>query len=111
MNAKLTQRARKAIVAGIERNDSVAELAKLGVAIRTIAALEKHLGIIYLEDLVCVTSEQVCEVPNIGAKAQDSIMDALCRYHEIDSYFILQHEAMIARKARRWRTYRVNPPN
>ncbi len=64
---------------------AIAELEALGLPIRTINLLEQSLGIIWLEDLLRFTPDELRErVSNLGEKGLQQILDCLARFDQIE---------------------------
>ncbi len=64
---------------------AVAELEALGLQVRTINSLERHLGVIWLEDLLQYTPDQLRQkVPHLGDRGLAEILDCLDRFDQID---------------------------
>ena len=64
---------------------AVAELEALGLQVRTINSLERHLGVIWLEDLLQYTPDQLRQkVPNLGDRGLAEILDCLDCFDQID---------------------------
>ena len=64
---------------------AVAELEALGLKVRTINSLERHLGVIWLEDLLQYTPDQLRQkVPHLGDRGLAEILDCLDRFDQID---------------------------
>lgn len=71
------RRTQIAIINAIQRNMSVAELEPLGLSIRVIHLLEDKLGVIYINDLVKITSKDVKGVGHLGTEALRETQKAL----------------------------------
>ncbi len=78
-------KARRAIARGIQRDDPVAKLAKLGLTQRVIRLLEdSEFEIIRLRDLIKRRPEELMQLGNLGEKSVVSIVQCLARYQELD---------------------------
>jgi hypothetical protein len=58
-------------------SESVSEL---GLPVRVVNALETHLNIRTIQDLLSVTATQILAVPNFGKKTLNSIMGCLAKF-------------------------------
>tara|TARA_Y100000296_G_C5018086_1_gene178431 strand:+ start:92 stop:478 length:387 start_codon:yes stop_codon:yes gene_type:complete len=77
MKISKSKKVREAIVAALDAEMAIAELEPLGLSVRTIAGLEDKLGVVYLEDLLKKTLEEVKAVRNLGDSAVAEIETAL----------------------------------
>jgi len=84
MNSELSEIALNAIWEGVKRNDPVAELSYVGLPQRIINTLEtERLKIVFLRELLSVTSDDLLQLPNMGEKQVDEVYSALNKYHLI----------------------------
>lgn len=82
---KIQPKARRAIVRGVQRNDPVALLAKLGLTQRIIRLLEdSQYQIITLSDLMKRCPEELMQLGNLGEKSIVTIVQCLSRYPELE---------------------------
>lgn len=81
MKIELCQEAKEALGRGIEEGHTIADLEDyLDQGI--IDCLDRH-NIIMVEDLVNLTLADLADVPSIGVKAVNQILDVLLQYHKI----------------------------
>jgi hypothetical protein len=78
---KLCDDAIEAILDGIEQDDTVADLTYLGLNPRIVQAIEKSLGVIFIQDLMQVPYETLLDVKNLGPAECRRIIIALNNYH------------------------------
>ncbi len=65
---------------------AIAELETYGLSLRIINLLEDNLGIIWLEDLLSHTAEELRDnVPNLGKKSVQDILDSVARFNRSQS--------------------------
>jgi len=75
-----------AIIEGIQREDTIADLVFLGLPLRIINLLEDSLEIIYLKDLMNQTKQKLLEQCGFDLKTIKKIFDVLSRYHLLGQY-------------------------
>ncbi len=64
---------------------AVAELEALGLNVRTINLLERHLGVVWLEELLRYTPDELKQrVPHLGDRRVAEILDCLKRFDGLD---------------------------
>ena len=81
---RIPPKARRAIIHGIKRNDSIAKLARLGLNQRIITLLEdSEYQIISLRDLIMRRPEELMRLGNLGEKSLVAILACLARYQEL----------------------------
>ena len=91
-----TREAQEAIIIAIDDNMAIAELEPLGLSIRTITGLEDKLGIIYLEQLMNITLDELKSVKNLGAQAVREVEIALNDLPKLTDNLKKQHGLSIA---------------
>lgn len=86
---ELKPEAMEAITRGIERGDGVCEMELMGLSQRIINTLEdSDYSIIYLNELIDHTIDQIAQIPNIGVSAIQQICGILMRYNKLEELII-----------------------
>lgn len=86
--------ARQAILRGIERGDSVANLERLGLPTRTISVLEdSQFEIISIRDLVARSSSELLQIESVGERTLAEVFDCLSRYDQLDTIKARSHSS------------------
>lgn len=74
---------------GIQRGDGICEMELLGLSQRIINTLEESdYAIIYLDQLVNHTIDQIATIPNIGISAIQQICGILMRYTKLEEMIL-----------------------
>lgn len=76
---KFSEEARNALIEGVKRQDSVAELEYLGLNPRFISVLDTY-GIVYVSELLALSKEDFASLSGLGAIAYEEIVACLSRY-------------------------------
>jgi DNA-directed RNA polymerase alpha subunit len=63
---------------------AVAELEYLGLSLRVVNTLEQKVGVVYLQDLLSMSEEDIANVRQLGSGAIKQISDALARFPELE---------------------------
>jgi RNA polymerase primary sigma factor len=78
--------ARQAILKGVERGDSVADLEHLGLPTRTISVLEdSRYEIISIRDLVERSTAELLQIDSVGERTLGDVFECLSRYDQLDA--------------------------
>jgi len=83
------------IMRGCKRKDAVVEMELMGLSQRVINALEEsEFEIIYLEELIGFTLDEIMSIDNIGATAINQLCSILIRYSQLEK--LILHESLFA---------------
>lgn len=63
---------------------AIAELEYLGLSLRVVNTLEQKVGIVYLQDLLSMSEEDIAKIRQLGDGAIKQISDALARFPELE---------------------------
>lgn len=94
-------KARSAIKIAVENGDSIHDLEFVGVNHRTLSTLDDS-GVIFLEQLLQLTQEEVLKIDSIGVTSLQQIMQGLCEFHLVKP-IRCKHERELYRNVARLR--------
>jgi hypothetical protein len=79
----------ESIKRGIQRGDAICEMELMGLSQRIINTLEESdYAIIYLDELVDCTIDQIATISNIGVSAIQQICGILIRYPKLEEMIL-----------------------
>ena len=92
---EISLEAERAIRAGIERGESVADLELLGLPLRVINQLEEsQFEIVILKQLMNCTPDQLLGIDCLAMVSVRQILTALSRYHELEDLRAREEETL-----------------
>lgn len=63
---------------------ALAELEYLGLSLRVVNTLEQKVGVVYLQDLLSMSEEDIAGIRQLGSGAIKQLSDALARFPELE---------------------------
>ena len=76
---------RRMILDAARNGLAVAELEYLGLSLRVVNTLEEKLGVLYLQELIDMSEEELLSTRQLGSGALKQISKALERFPELES--------------------------
>jgi hypothetical protein len=84
-----------AIMRGCQRKDAVVEMELMGLSQRIINALEEsEFEIIYLEELIGFTLDEIMTINNIGATAINQLCSILVKYSQLEKLILHEQKSL-----------------